>query len=193
MFLDTSSEHESSPWHSCTSVVFRSCSEVTFQSDKFLWMIFNLAALLTPICSTQTLAEKDPSDARPRQTISERVCLCAPSVLVCFFFFFFLCICVNDCLCCVGVCVGSEGEAASSPQKTCSWNREHGAHDQPRGSVCVCVCVSVCACACVCGHSWGVLHQLVQDFSICSLKKRKASTEEKIHISVFLWKSDIGE
>ena len=135
MFLDTSSEHENSPWHSCTSVVFRSCSEVTFQSDKFLWMIFNLAALLTPICSTQTLAEKDPSDTQPRQTISERICLCSPSVHV----WIFLCICVNDCLCCVGVCVGSEGEVASSAET------EHRAHDQPRGSVCVCVCVCLWA------------------------------------------------
>ena len=139
MFLDTSSEHESSPWHSCTSVVFRSCSEVTFQSDKFLWMIFNLAALLTPICSTQTLAEKDPSDARPRQTISERVCLCAPSVLVWFFFYAYVWMTV----CVAWECAWAVRVRRPVHRKRHAAETESTEHMTSPEEVCVCVCVRV--------------------------------------------------
>ena len=144
MFLDTSSKHESSPWHSCTSVVFRSCSEVTFQSDKFLWMIFNLAALLTPICSTQTLAEKDPSDARPRQTISERVCLCAPSVLVWFFFLVFFYAYVWMTVCVAWECAWAARVRRPVHRKRHAAETESTEHMTSPEEVCVCVCVCLC-------------------------------------------------
>lgn len=81
-----------------------------------------MAALFTPICSAQTLSKRTHQICS-HDSLFVNVIVCA-FVQVCMCGFMPMC---DWLFVYVGVCMGSDGEAACSPQK----NREHEAYDQP--------------------------------------------------------------
>lgn len=132
-------------------------------TNFFGW--FNLAAPLTPICSTQTLTK------RMHQTCSHdrlfvNVFVCALEVCMCGFMHMCEWLFVY-----VGVCVGSEGEAASSAQKKFSWT-ESITHMTSPEEVCVCLCL----CALVWCFTWICAKLFSAAFKRLQPKKMSSNT-----------------
>lgn len=127
-------------------------------SDILIWQISlndNLAAQLTPICSTQTFTKR----------IHKTVCECVSVLEVCICSFMHI---IND----TQMCVGSDGETVSSPQRHPAEQRAHSIWPALKRWTCLCT---------LCGMFYGNMFKTFKSLQPTNINSSTGNGVKMLH------------